>query len=299
MVRVHPGPLNIFIPASFEMIERLLSEIEVTPENLPALREKIGFIREEKGREEEVLQLIKHVRERAIIIEAHEDVVNLYWEEYLVGKHILMYARDSGGLKPSRIYNMASGFFRMRSSANKADEYIEGHSVDNLRARSHRFLGEVAMIESAALRKPPIKAEEHFAQAVDEFRKHPDFEMRKNYLELSGFLAEAMVLNGKTDEALELAKETFQAYDDGDGTTLKATNYYEWAVWKSGCVTKLSHALIYRGVDLDEEQKRELKGMLDMASFILDNIPEGLDLKPEGFQIRREDVAAAKAYFSG
>lgn len=279
------------------MTERPHSEIEVTPETLPALREKIGFIREEKGREEEVLQLIKHVRERAIKIEAHEDVVNLYWEEYLVGKHTLMYARDSGGLRPSRIYNMASGFFRMRSSANKASEYIEGHGVDSLRARSHRFLGEVTMIESAALRKSPIKAEEHFAQAVDEFKKHPDFKQRKNALELSGFLAEAMVLNGKIDEAFELAKETFQAYDEGDGATLKETNYHEWAVWKSGCVTKLSHALIHMGIELDEERKRELSRMLNEADAIL-VVPKGFDIKPEHFQTRKEDVAAAKAYFS-
>ena len=289
------GALNL---PHLNMTERPLSEIEVTPETLPFLRQQIGFIREEKGREEETLRLIGRVRPEAIKLEAHEHVVNLYWEEYLVGKHILMYARDTEGLSPSRIYNMASGFLRMRSSANKAAEYIEKHGVNNLRARSHRFLGEVSMIESAALKRPPVKAEEHFAQAVEEFKKHSDFEQRKNVLELSGFLAEAMVLNGKIDEGFALARETFQAYDVGDGAKLKAKNYFEWAVWKSGCATKLSHALIYRGVDLDEEQERELRQMLDMASFILDNIPEGLDIKPEDFRIRREDVVGVKTYFS-
>lgn len=280
------------------MTERPLSEIEVTPETLPFLRQQIGLIREEKGREEETLRLIGRVRPEAMRIGEHEHAVNLYWEEYLVGKHILMYARDSGILRPSRIYNMASGFFRMRSSANKAAEYIEGHGVNSLKARSHRFLGEVSMIESVALKRPPIKAEDHFAQAVEEFKKQPDFEQRKNALELSGFLAEAMVLNGKIDGGFELAKETFQAYDVGDGATLKAANYYEWAVWKSGCVTKLSHALIHKGVELDEERKSELGGMLNEASSILDNIPEGLDIKPEAFQIRREDVVGVKVFFS-
>lgn len=279
------------------MTERSLSETEITPETLPALREEVGFIREEKGREEEVLQLIRHVRERATKLEAHEDVVNLFWEEYLVGKHYLMYKRDSGRLNPSRIYERAKGFLMMRSSAKKAQEYIEEHNVDGLRARSHRFLGEVSMIESAAFRKPPVEAEDHFTQAVKEFKKHPDFEQRKNYLELSGFLAEAMVLNGKIDEAFELAKETFQAYDEGDGARLKEQKYYEWAVWKSGCVTKISHALIHMGVELDEDRKGELSRMFDEAVFILDE-PEGVDIKPEDFQIRREDVAAVMDSFS-
>ena len=63
------------------MIERPLSEIEVTPETLPFLRQQIGLIREEKGREEETLRLIGRVRPEAIKLEEHEHVVNLYWEE--------------------------------------------------------------------------------------------------------------------------------------------------------------------------------------------------------------------------
>lgn len=279
------------------MTERTTSELEITPERLSVLRQEIASMREEKGREKETLQLIEKVRPEAVKLGEYEHVVNLYWEEYLVGKHILMYARDSKGLKPSKIYNMASGFIRMRSSAKKAQEYIEEHSIDILRARSHRFLGEVAMIESASLKRPAKKAEEHFGQAVEEFKQSPDFGQRVNALELSGFLAEAMVLNGKVDEGIEIAKSIFKAYDEGDGLTLKEKDYFTWAIWKSGCATKISHALVHKGAELSNNRRGEITQMLEEAESILIQ-PEGVEIWAKDFQIRKDDVVAVKSSLS-
>src|SRR3989344_1262328 len=87
------------------MTERPHLEIEVTSENLPALRKQIGSTREEKGREVETLQLTQKVREGAIMLEEHEHVVNLYWEEHLIGQHMMMMekSKEEGEMDFERI----------------------------------------------------------------------------------------------------------------------------------------------------------------------------------------------------
>ena len=67
---------------------------EVTSEKLPSLREEVARLREQPNSEDQALRLIRHAREGAFNLGEDEHVVNLYWEEYLVGKHIIMKTRN-------------------------------------------------------------------------------------------------------------------------------------------------------------------------------------------------------------
>ena len=266
-------------------------EIKVTSENLPELRQRIGSLREQKGREPETLKLIRSVRKEAIRLGEHEDVVNLYWEEYLVGKHIAMEARDKGGLwnLPLKAKGILEGFRLMRNSANNANKYIDKHHVENCRPRSGRFLGEIALFK-----KNYDKAIGHFEKSIELFEQSEDWPSKVNALEISGFLAEALILSGKTEEGIDVAKKTFAAYDEEDGVKLKENDYYTWAVWKSGCPIKTWQAILAKRATLDEPIKKALIHMLDFAEQIL-VIPDGQKTwGDKNFEFRKNEIKAIR-----
>jgi hypothetical protein len=111
-------------------------------------------------------------------------------------------------------------------------------------------------------------------------------EQRQNALELSGFLAEALVLSGKVEDGVVLAKKTFKLYDEGDGALLKERDYYTWAVWKSGCITKTWNAILKKKVLPEEDTQVGLFIMLGEAYAVL--FP-AQDVKGN-FQIRRDEI---------
>jgi tetratricopeptide (TPR) repeat protein len=255
---------------------------------------KIASLREQKGKEQEVLALIKSTRENLMQSGEHEKVVDLYWEEYLVGKHLLMDQKDkslSDGLEFDA--KQSDGFRIMKDAAQNSLEYIERNNVESKMPRLGRFLGEVSMIEGDY-----DKAVEHFKQSIDLFRKDEDPRQRVNALELSGFLAEVLVYSGRLDEAIQTARDTFKAYDVGDGEALKNNDYYTWAVWKSGCPIKVWHAVIENKVVLEDQVKQELLNMLDEAEKIL-VIPEGQETwGDKNFEFRKKEIEAIRKHLS-
>lgn len=274
------------------MAERpTLPEREITPENLAELRLHIASLREKKGKEKEVLKDIRGVREGAKKIEAHGDVVDLYWEEYLVGKHTAMEARDKEGLwqLPMKVKGIAEGYSLMSSSANEAADYIEDYGVEKKRPRSGRFLGEVAMFE-----RRYGKAIEHFRESVELFEEMEDWRDRVNSLELRGFLAEAVIMSGEAERGVGIARQTFLEYDKGDGEKLKEDDYYTWAVWKSGCVIKAWHALLANNIPINQGLTEGMVDMLQDAEDIL-AIPEGDETWGDrDFEIRKNEIGAIR-----
>jgi tetratricopeptide (TPR) repeat protein len=259
-------------------------EVKITLENLAERRRRQASLREQKGKQEKALEEARAIRERL-----HEEIVDLYWEEYLIGKHMVMEVRDKQGLwnLPLKVKGIAKGFFLMRKSALKAEKYINEHNVEEKRPRSGRFLGEVEMFS-----KRYGKAVKHFRRSVELFNKQEDWSQRINALELSGFLAEALILNGKTQKGIDLAKRTFKAYDEGDGERLKENDYYTWAVWKSGCIIKVWHALFAKRPPLTREITQELIQMLDEADKIL-IISEGEETwGDKNFEMRKDEIEA-------
>lgn len=278
-----------------ELLAHSILRTEVTYENLPVLRLEVAEIREKKGMDREVLEVARWVRKGAERIGAYEDVVNLYWEECLVGKHLIMAARDRNGLwsLPLKAAGIADGYRLMRAGALSAEEYINAHGVETCKPRAGRFLGEVASLE----RNYP-KAVDYYQRSVELFRGMEDWGQRVNSLELSGFLAEALILSGETQEGIEVAASTFTAYNEGDGAILKEKDYYTWAVWKSGCAVKVWHALLARGISLEGEQRTRLISMLAEAESLL-VIPEDKETwGDKNFEFRRGEIASIKRQVS-
>jgi hypothetical protein len=266
-------------------------EIKVTKENLQSIRGEIASLRERKGENDKTLQMIRWARGGAEAIGAHEDVVDLYWEEYLIGKHIIMEARDQEGLwsLPLKAKDIAKGFLMMRNSALKAEDYIQANEVESKRARSGRFLGETSMLQRNY--KDAVK---HFRNSVEIFKRMENWRDRVNGLEISGFLAEAMILSGRIEEGIGIARKTFLSYDKGDWELLKKEDYYTWAVWKSGCVIKAWHALLARGVSINEDLKDGMVDMLVDGEEIL-RIPEGEETwGDKDFSFRKSEILAIK-----
>lgn len=258
----------------------------MTLENLHERRLRQASLREQRGRQKEALAEVRAIRERL-----HEEVVDLYWEEYLIGKHMIMEARNLRGLwnLPLKVKGVAEGFLLMRRSAVEAQRYIDKYKVEGKRPRSGRFLGEVEMLS-----RRYGKAAKLFRESVRLFNKMEDWSQRVNALELSGFLAEALILGGKTQEGIEIARKTFKAYDEGDGKKLRKNDYYTWAVWKSGCVIKVWHALLAKRPLLNIETVQELTQMLNEADRIL-VIPEGEETWGDrNFEMRKQEIEAIK-----
>lgn len=267
------------------------TEREITSENLPEIRLDVASLREQKGKEDETLEVIRWAREGAKKIEAHEDVVDLYWEEYLVGKHMAMEARDKEGLwkLPLKIKGLANGYILMRTSAKEAGKYIEEYDVEAKRPRSGRFLGEVAMFE-----RRYGKAIEHFKNSVELFEEMENWQERVNALELKGFLAEATILSGDAEKGVAISRHTFLEYDSDEGIKLKENDYYTWAVWKSGCAIKAWHALLARNLPINDELVEDMIDMLVDVSDIL-VIPEDEDTwGDKNFEIRKQEITSIK-----
>ena len=259
-------------------MERIILEV------LPQRRQALASLREEKGKGREALR-------EADLLEGrfHEEVVDLIWEHYLIGKHMIMEAREKSGLVnlPVKAIKGAEGYLLMRSSALEAREYIDKYNVEAKKPRSGRFLGEVEMLVSNHK-----KAAEYFGKSVSLFSKMDDTSDRVNGLELSGFWAEALILGGKTKDGVEIATQTFKAYDTGDGLELKNRDYYTWAVWKSGCVIKAWHALFQKGKLPEGENKEVLVEMLKESEMIV-NPPVGTKIWGD-FTFRRDEIASIK-----
>jgi hypothetical protein len=263
----------------------------VTKESLPGLCKKIGGIREVKGRESEVLDLINKVLPEATKLGEHERAVDLYWERYLVGKHLLMQARDDHDLSiPQKFDHAIHGYSLMKKSVIDSQRYIKNNNVDSKTPRMFRFLGDITMIEGKVYPKLYQKAVGYFRKGVELFSKMDDPKERINNLELSGFLAEALILSGKTKEGIDLAKKTFVAYDTGDGQFLKEMNEYQWTVWKSGCATKLCNPLIDRGIEVGDDSIQ----ILGVADKVVNHLSSVSEEYKEKLEIRRMEITSIK-----
>jgi len=262
------------------MSERPPIDIEITPENLPGIREEIAKRREEYG-EESVVNDIRLYRERMIKAELHEDAVDFFWEEFLCGKHLVMDERNEDREGSGR-YNQ--GLEMMRKMAKEAHQYIVEHNVESKLTRSHRFVGEISQFDGDF-----DSAVRHFSQAISRFDEEKDYGQRINGLELRGFLAEALVRAGAINEAIDLAVNTFELYDKGDGEVLREKDYDTWAIWKSGVPIKAWQGVFDGKISLSNEQREILESMLDQAKSVLMIEETWAD-----FQHRKNEIVAIR-----
>lgn len=225
----------------------------LTAEDMPAIRQEIGALREQKGKEQETLALIRPTREAARLLGLHEDVVDLFWEECLTAKHMLMNnPRDE----------LARPLFK--TAAMAADAYIEENHVESKRPRSQLFLGQAAMLEGE-----DEEAVKRFTEGINLFEGSSDPDERENALELRGCLAEALIRAGRIEDGIHEGFDVLSDYDKDAGASLRERDYYRWAVWKSGVSIKVWEAVLDNGIHLSEEERGKLSKALDEAQEIL------------------------------
>ena len=213
-------------------------EIEVTLESLPEIRQGIGQMREQKGKEEETLAEITRVLPKAIALGPNEHVVHLYWESHLVNQHLIMFELE----KPDEerdVNVMDKALKEMEKASLAADEYITTHNLADFKKESHRFLGKVADYKGDY----PL-AQRHYEEMAKLYEEigHP------RRLEAYAVLARVLIMQGRITEGIDLGRQTYQDFDQSkDGIDLRNEDFSTWAVWKSGAATHVAQSLLTTG----------------------------------------------------
>lgn len=244
---------------------------QLTAAEMPARRGEIGTLREHKGKEQETLMLTRSTREDAKRLSLHEDVADLYWEECLPARRMLMNNPQDDTARPL-----------FKAAAIAADAYIEDHNVESRKPRSQLFLGQAAMFEEDF-----EEAARCFIEGIVLFEKSADASVRENALELRGFLTEALLRSGEIEEGLHEGFDLLSDFDKKEGANLKKDDYYKWAVWKSGVVIKMWNAVLDDKIDLGA-QEGKLLVELDGAEEIISVDSEGM---LGDFSYRKEEMA--------
>jgi hypothetical protein len=261
-------------------------EIQVTPENIEGWRTAIATLREKKGVEEQALQLIRAVRLQTIWLDLSEHVANLFWEESLVGQHMVMGERDKPEDEKDEIF-ASRGLAIMSDAALQAHMYVQSHELTHLLGASYRFLGRVATYKG-----DHNTAKGHYERSLALYKEEQDPIIRSRKIELQAFLSHALMMTGDIKGGMALAQQTFEEANQSEvGVALRDHDYYTWAVWTSGIPIHLCHALATKNVRMSKAQKIDLDEMLIKAEEIL-HVPAGVATwGDERFQFRRDEIA--------
>lgn len=214
---------------------------------------QIASFRETKGQETETLKLISELESKTI-----DPVVltKLFWEKAFVYQHLVMSKTDSElNLK------------LMEESALNAHKLVEQNNLVDLRGDDFRFLGRLADYS------------QKYSEAYDYYQQALEFFTVANsprVLEIKGFLSANLVNQGRIEEGLNFAKETYQEFDE---SPLKEVDNYTWVTWKTGIFPRLVTALIKQEAEFDHEEIKkylEASRTLFPNQFRLDEINEAL-----------------------
>lgn len=217
----------------------------------------------------------------------HVDAVNFWWEQCLISKHIIMGSRGlqtTGGVK-GQIGNVGEqvGVKIMERAVAGSENYLDTHESfpgrDPLVARMGRFRGDLEMLKGNY-----EEAEKYLREGISLYEQMTDHNERFNILELSGFLAEAEVLNGELKEGVTRAIDTYSEYKKPEWEDIKAGDEHRWLVWKSGGVHKVLRAIFDKQVDrqVDPTDKASLIEMfVESESELAEMMQNGGKKRPE------------------
>lgn len=198
------------------------------------IRQGIGKLREQKGKEKETLKLIDES-----IAFGHDFVANLFFEEALTHQHL--YMNDSSNKK---------ALLDMEKTILKASFYVNKYKITKLNSRLFRFMGRVA-----DYRGQYKKAIIYYGRAD------------KN-LEIEGFISYSTIMSGEYSKGLKLAKTIYNKFiNSTEGKNLKKDDYNTWAIWMSGITIRTVEALIAKKVSFNlkdiEEWIKDTEKYLD------------------------------------
>ena len=268
--------------------DRSVGQEIVTKENLSAILTKIGIEREKKGTSETLIPHIQKVREEAEKLGEKSTVLQLYQEEFLSAQHMVM-EEKAKRLRANPV-RAAKGMFMMESTSKTMEKYAEsnGENLDPaIKARVYRFLGR-----NADHKGQYKKSEQFYRKGLEYFDRSTKPEERFNMLEFLGFLSYSLIKQGKTEEGLDLAQKTLKDFDGSDeGKWLKETNYYAWAVWKSGIEIRTAEHI---AKTKDSEHADLAKAFLVDSENVL-VMPDGTT---ESFRLRLDELNTTRDLMS-
>lgn len=200
--------------------------------------ELLTKLRETKGQENQTLDYISQVLNLT-----QTQIAKLFFEKAFVYQHLVMSHTDVG-----------NNLKLMEQSALDAHDIIVKHNLTDLLGDDLRFLGRVYDYNHDY-----PQAHTFYLQALDFYKKqnHP------RVLEINAFICANLINQNKIDEGLSLAQKT---YADFDQIPLKQSDFYTWAVWKTGIYPRIVKALINQKVNFDHN---EIKNILQNDQKLL------------------------------
>jgi len=261
-----------------------MTAIKITPDTPPrAVLDSIAHIREQKGKEKEVLALIEEA-----IKSGNSYVIQLFWEEFIVYQHVIMSERaKEEGEKDAE--KMRKALLGMEIAIKEAEYYIKKYKLNQWGHRLHRFLGRLYDYKGLF-----NKAAVEYKKAIPLARQDPEVKEKgyPRWLEVEAFLSFSLIMSGKTKEGIALAKEVFGKLKAGpDGRDLKKKDYFTWAVWLSGIPIRTIGALIDRNILFN---RGEMLSWLSEAEGIL-VIPKAQSTwGDKNFQFRKDEIVALR-----
>ena len=248
-----------------------------------AVLDSIARLREQKGKEKEVLALIEEA-----IKAGNSFIVQLFWEEFIVYQHVVM-AERAKAVGEADQKKVRQALLGMERSVNEAEYYIKKYKLNQWGHRLHRFLGRLYDYKGLF-----NKAVVEYRKAIPLARQDPEVK-EKGYprrLEAKAFLSYSLIMSGKTKEGVELAKEAYGQLREGpDGKYLKKKDYFTWAVWLSGIPIQTIGGLLDKNIVFN---RGEMLSWLSEAEGVL-VIPKGeATWGDKNFQFRKEETSALR-----
>jgi hypothetical protein len=263
--------------------DKVTSEFAVSGDSIPRWRVIVGMIREKSGYEKEGLYLADILRKSATELGLHDDAFHLILEQSLIWQHIAMEERD----KPEDQKNAErekEAIQMMDSTANEAEKYHQTYGLEHLRGDSLRFLGKVA--EYKGEHKDALNL---YRESKRSFLGFPEGDRRRvRWIEVQGFEASSLIMNGEVENGIQLAKETWNSYNNID------LDPYTSKVWQSGVAIGVVRALLATnnvqsfGIDQARKWLSDAEGLLVL--------PEDLESwGDKNFTIRKKEIKKLKS----
>lgn len=222
--------------------------------------QQIQKLRETKGSEAETLSKINEIWPE---IERENDfatLAKLYWEKAFVYQHLVMGHTDT-----------EDNLKLMEQSALSAHDLVTKNNLSELQGDDLRFLGRI------------YDYKQDFKTAFDYYQQALNFYQSQDaprILEINAFMSANLINQGKTNDGLNLAKKI---YGEFENSPLKNSDFYTWAVWKTGIYPRMVQALVSKKVEFDHT---EIKNYLENDQKLL--------LENEGnFQFRLDEISEA------
>lgn len=244
---------------------------EINASSFVTLRAEALQLREQVGRQEEVLADIGHLLEFAMDNDMDDEVVELYFEKALIHQHSYMEAKNGVDLE------------KMRETINMAKVYVQEKGLKKWESRVARYLGRIADYD-----KKYEEAILYFDEAISKAELDPKYEgNRAMAYEYKGFMVVDELRVSDTDTAVEKALSLYQDYDERDeGRELKTKDYTTWAIWRSAVLINLCSALIDLGKK-DEYLQRIEEWLIEAEKNFV--VPEGVQTWAD-FGFRKNEI---------